>query len=109
MEKKTRIWIICAIILSAFTTVINISEARWISVILAIVGIGSLAYLFVKQDKKGFYIMCACYLLSFLYSAINSLGNANVVIYIIMSLIGSSIIPGITWLFVSKDKELNLR
>lgn len=106
MEKKTTIWTICAIILCVFTTTINISESRWISVALAIVGIIGLIYLLVKKDIKGFYLTCICYVLSFLHSAIGSLGTPNVMIYIVMSAIGSMIIPGITWLFVSNDKQL---
>lgn len=106
MEKKTTIWLICAIILCVFTTALNFSEARWISVALAVVGIIGLVYLLVKKDIKGFYLTCICYLLSFLHSAINSIGTPNAMIYIIMSLIGSMIVPGITWLFVRNDRQL---
>ncbi|MCI5773839.1 MAG: hypothetical protein MR210_04680 [Erysipelotrichaceae bacterium] len=109
MEKKTKIWIICALVLSAFTTTINITESRWISVGLALIGMIGLGDLFIKKEIKGFYLTCACYGLSFLYSTINSLSETNALVYIIMAFIGSMIIPGITWLFISKDKELKIR
>lgn len=106
MEKKTKIWLLVAIVICALTTCMNVVEARWISVVLAIVAIIGLIELLLRNDNRGFYLTCICYIFSFIYSVISSIGSSQMIIYIVMSFVGSVFIPGITAMFLVKDKIL---
>ena len=94
MRKSAKIWLVIAILLCACVTVLNFTEGRIPSVILALVEIAALVILLVKEKKAGFWLLCGCYLLSFLTGILLSVGA---------SAIGSVLIPGITWLFLRKD------
>lgn len=108
MKKGTKIWLWFALVLSVCTTILNATEGRVLSVIIAIVALAGLCLLLLKQKKMGFDIMCACNAVSFLVGAYGSIqGGAGVVLSIVMSLIGAAIIPGITFLFIrSQWKDL---
>lgn len=47
--------------------------------------------------------MCCCYVLSFVVAVTGSLSGGNLLVSILMSLIGSLLVPGITWLFIRRD------
>lgn len=66
MRKSAKIWLVIAILLCACVTVLNFTEGRIPSVILALVEIAALVVLLVKEKKAGFWLLCGCYLLSFL-------------------------------------------
>ena len=74
------------------------------SVILALVEIAALVVLLVKEKKAGFWLLCGCYLLSFLTGVIGGItGGTGILLSVGASAIGSVLIPGITWLFLRKD------
>lgn len=104
MSKKTKIWLWVALALSLATTALNASYGRWLSVIIALGALVGLCVLLFKGKKWGFVAMCACYALSLangIYQGIA--GGSQLLITIIMSLIGSALIPGITVLFLRRD------
>lgn len=100
MRKSAKIWLVIAILLCACVTVLNFTEGRIPSVILALVEIAALVVLLVKEKKAGFWLLCGCYLLSFLTGVI---GGTGILLSVGASAIGSVLIPGITWLFLRKD------
>ena len=72
--------------------------------ILALVEIAALVVLLVKEKKAGFWLLCGCYLLSFLTGVIGGItGGTGILLSAGASAIGSVLIPGITWLFLRKD------
>lgn len=100
MRKSAKIWLVIAILLCACVTVLNFTEGRIPSVILALVEIAALVILLVKEKKAGFWLLCGCYLLSFLTGVI---GGTGILLSVGASAIGSVLIPGITWMFLRKD------
>ena len=54
MRKSAKIWLVIAILLCACITVLNFTEGRIPSVILALVEIAALVVLLVKEKKAGF-------------------------------------------------------
>ena len=104
MRKSAKIWLVIAILLCACVTVLNFTEGRIPSVILALAEIAALVVLLVKEKKAGFWLLCGCYLLSFLTGVIGGLtGGTGILLSVGASAIGSVLIPGITWLFLRKD------
>ena len=104
MRKSAKIWLVIAILLCACVTVLNFTEGRIPSVILALVEIAALVVLLVKEKKAGFWLLCGCYLLSFLAGVIGGItGGTGILLSVGASAIGSVLIPGITWLFLRKD------
>ena len=104
MRKSAKIWLVIAILLCACVTVLNFTEGRIPSVILALVEIAALAVLLVKEKKAGFWLLCGCYLLSVLTGVIGGItGGTGILLSVGASAIGSVLIPGITWLFLRKD------
>ena len=104
MRKSAKIWLVIAILLCACVTVLNFTEGRIPSVILALVEIAALVVLLVKEKKAGFWLLCGCYLLSFLTGVIGGItGGTGSLLSVGASAIGSVLIPGITWMFLRKD------
>ena len=104
MRKSAKIWLVIAILLCACVTVLNFTEGRIPSVILALVEIAALVVLLVKEKKAGFWLLCGCYLLSFLTGVIGGItGGTGILLSVGASAIGLVLIPGITWLFLRKD------
>ena len=104
MRKSAKIWLVIAILLCACVTVLNFTEGRIPSVILALVEIAALVILLVKEKKAGFWLLCGCYLPSFLAGGIGGVaGGTGILLSVGASAIGSVLIPGITWLFLRKD------
>ena len=104
MRKSAKIWLVIAILLCACVTVLNFTEGRIPSVILALVEIAALVVLLVKEKKAGFWLLCGCYLLSFLTGVIGGItGGTGILLSVGASAICSVLIPGITWLFLRKD------
>ena len=111
MTKGAKIWLWIALVICVLTTVLNVTEGRMISVVIAVVSLIGLVLLLFKEMKAGFYLMCISNTLSCLYSIVTSMSQVSgsyLVIYIIMSIIGAMIIPFITFLFIRKSfKQLN--
>ena len=104
MRKSAKIWLVIAILLCACVTVLNFTEGRIPSVILALAEIAALVILLVKEKKAGFWLLCGCYLLSFLTGVIGGItGGTGILLSVGASALGSVLIPGITWLFLRKD------
>lgn len=101
MNKKTKIWLWVAIVISACTTILNLTYGRIPSVVIAIVSIVGLFILLFKEKKIGFQLVCVCYILSFIIGIVSGISEGTgVFASVIMSLIGSALIPGITALFL---------
>lgn len=103
MKNSTKIWLWFALILCAATTVMNACFGRWPSVIVAIVSLVGLCMVLFAQKKAGYILMCCCYVVSFLVAVMGSLGQPGLLVSIIMSLVGSLLVPVITWLFLRRD------
>lgn len=104
MTKGTKIWLWCALVLSAATTIMNGTLGRWESVLIAVVALVGLCVLLFTQKRWGFLLMCVCYVLSFINGVIQGVASGtNVVVTIVMSLIGSLLIPLVTYLFIRKS------
>lgn len=104
MKKSAKIWLVIAILLCASITVLNFTQGRIPSVILALAEIFALAVLLFREKKAGFWLLCGCYLLSFITGVIDGItGGTGVLLSVGASAIGSILVPGITWLFLRKD------
>ena len=103
MKRSAKIWLWVALVLCAATTVLNLTEGRIPSVVIALVSLVGLAVLLFAQKKAGYILMCCCYVLSFLVAVSGNLSAGNPVVILVMSLIGSLLVPVITWLFIRSD------
>ena len=103
MKRSAKIWLWDALVLCAATTVLNLTEGRIPSVVIALVSLVGLAVLLFAQKKAGYILMCCCYVLSFLVAVSGNLSAGNPVVILVMSLIGSLLVPVITWLFIRSD------
>ena len=97
MTKSTKIWLWLALVLSAATTIMNASYGRWISVVIALAALAGLCVLLFTQKRWGYLLMCGCYVLAFAWGAYESAaGGTGLLSALLMSLIGSALIPVIT-------------
>ena len=103
MKTSTKIWLWFALVLCAATTVMNACFGRWPSVIVAIVSLAGLCMVLFAKKKAGFALMCCCYVVSFFVAVLGSLGQPGLLVSIIMSLVGSLLVPVITWLLLRRD------
>ena len=103
MKTSTNIWLWFALVLCAATTVMNACFGRWPSVIVALVSLGGLCAVLFARKKAGFSVMCVCYVISFCVAVLGSLGQPGLLVSIVMSLVGSLLVPVITWLFLRRD------
>ena len=84
------------------TTGLNLSEGRWLSVGIAVISIIGLCMLLFGQRKAGFVIMCVCAVGSFVVGASQNFAQLGAM-SILMSLIGSALVPVITGLFIKSQ------
>ena len=102
MNKASKIWLWIALVLCVCTTGLNLSEGRWLSVAIAVVSIIGLCILLFGQRKVGFVIMCVCAVGSFVVGASQNFAQLGAM-SILMSLIGSALVPVITGLFIKSQ------
>ncbi len=101
MAKGTKIWLWIALVLSVATTVLNAAYGRWVSVAIAVVALAGLATLLFTQRKIGFIVMCLCYVLAFAEGVFTAFtGEGDVLVSVLMSFVGSALIPVITFFFL---------
>lgn len=101
MKKGAKVWLWIALVMSVCTTILNATESRWLSVGIAVAALVGLCLLLLKQKKMGFYLMCCCNTLSFIVGTSGSIqGGTDILISVLMSFIGSAMIPVITFLFI---------
>ena len=99
MRKAAKIWLWCALALSAATTLLNAFSGRMLSVVIALAALAGLCILLFTERKAGYLFMC-----SFINGLISGFTtDTNPAAAIIMSFIGSALIPVITYLFLRKD------
>ncbi|HAH94232.1 hypothetical protein [Dielma fastidiosa] len=104
MRKAAKIWLWCALALSVATTLLNAFSGRMLSVVIALAALAGLCILLFTERKAGYLFMCVCYLCSFINGLISGFTtDTNLAAAIIMSFIGSALIPVITYLFLRKD------
>lgn len=104
MTKATKIWLWFALALSVATTVMNASYGRWLSVVIAVAALAGLCVLLFTQKKWGYLLMCGCYVLAFAWGTYESVaGGTGLLGSLLMSFIGSALIPVVTWLFLRKQ------
>ena len=103
MKRSSVIWLWFALVLCAATTVLKATQGRIPSAMIALVSLAGLAVLLFARKKAGYILMCCCYVLSFLVAVGGSLSGGNLLVSVVMSLIGSLLVPGITWLFIRRD------
>ena len=102
MSKASKIWLWIALVMCVCTTGLNLSEGRWLSVGIAVISIIGLCMLLFGQRKAGFVIMCVCAVGSFVVGASQNFAELGAV-SILMSLIGSALVPVITGLFIKSQ------
>ena len=102
MSKASKIWLWIALVLCVCTTGLNLSEGRWLSVGIAVISIIGLCILLFGQRKAGFVIMCVCAVGSFVVGASQNFAQLGAM-SILMSLIGSALVPVITGLFIKSQ------
>lgn len=85
------------------TTGLNLSEGRWLSVGIAVVSILGLCALLFAQKKPGYIVMCVCAVGSFLVGVSQNMAALGAATAIVMSLIGSALVPVITGLFIKSQ------
>ena len=102
MSKASKIWLWIALVMCVCTTGLNLSEGRWLSVGIAVISIIGLCILLFGQRKVGFVIMCVCAVGSFVVGASQNFAELGAV-SILMSLIGSALVPVITGLFIKSQ------
>ena len=102
MSKASKIWLWIALVMCVCTTGMNLSEGRWLSVGIAVISIIGLCMLLFGQRKAGFVIMCVCAVGSFVVGASQNFAQLGAM-SILMSLIGSALVPVITGLFIKSQ------
>lgn len=102
MKKSSKIWLWVALVLCVCTTGLNLSEGRWLSVAIAVVSIIGLCVLLFTERKAGFIVMCVCAVCSFLVGSVQNFAQLGAV-SILMSFIGSALVPVITGLFIKSQ------
>ena len=102
MSKASKIWLWIALVMCVCTTGLNLSEGRWLSVGIAVISIIGLCMLLFGQRKAGFIIMCVCAVGSFVVGASQNFAQLGAM-SILMSLIGSALVPVITGLFIKSQ------
>ncbi len=102
MSKASKIWLWIALVMCVCTTGLNLSEGRWLSVGIAVISIIGLCMLLFGQRKAGFVIMCVCAVGSFVVGASQNFAQLGAM-SILMSLIGSALVPVITGLFIKSQ------
>ena len=102
MSKASKIWLWIALVMCVCTTGLNLSEGRWLSVGIAVISIIGLCILLFGQRKAGFVIMCVCAVGSFVVGASQNFAQLGAM-SILMSLIGSALVPVITGLFIKSQ------
>ena len=102
MSKASKIWLWIALVMCVCTTGLNLSEGRWLSVGIAVISIIGLCMLLFGQHKAGFVIMCVCAVGSFVVGASQNFAQLGAM-SILMSLIGSALVPVITGLFIKSQ------
>lgn len=104
MNKASKIWLVVALVLCVCTTAMNTMEGRLLSAGIAVVSIVCLCVLLFAQKKAGFYGMCICAVAFFLVGSVQSIqAGTGVLLSVVMSLIGSMLVPGITGLFIKSQ------
>ena len=104
MTKGTKIWLWAALVLCILTTILNAASGRIPSVILAVCAMIGLALLIFKEKKIGFIILCVSYGLAFIAGVWDGIASGTgILLSIGASLIGSLLIPVVTWLFLRKQ------
>ena len=102
MSKASKIWLWIGLVMCVCTTGLNLSEGRWLSVGIAVISIIGLCMLLFGQRKAGFVIMCVCAVGSFVVGASQNFAQLGAM-SILMSLIGSALVPVITGLFIKSQ------
>ena len=102
MSKASKIWLWIALVMCVCTTGLNLSEGRWLSVGIAVISIIGLCMLLFGQRKAGLVIMCVCAVGSFGVGASQNFAQLGAM-SILMSLIGSALVPVITGLFIKSQ------
>ena len=101
MKKSTKTWLWVALVICVATTILNATQQRWVSVAIAVLSLIGLCLLLFKEKKNGFILMCCCNTVSCIYSIMGTVSRGeSVMVGIIMSIVGSLMIPGITALFL---------
>lgn len=103
MKKSAKIWLWVALILCVCTTGLNLSEGRILSVAIAIVSILGLCALLFAQRKAGYIVMCICAVGSLIVGVTQNIQELGAPMSIVMSLIGSALVPVVTGLFIKSQ------
>lgn len=103
MKKSAKIWLWVALILCVCTTGLNLSEGRILSVAIAIVSILGLCVLLFAQRKAGYIVMCICAVGSLIVGVTQNIQELGAPMAIVMSLIGSALVPVVTGLFIKNQ------
>lgn len=102
MNRATRIWMVFAIVLCSAVAVMNAFSGRVESAVVAAVAIMLMVVLLATQKKAVFYGIIACYVVSFLISISHTIGQPGMAVGIVMSVVGSALVPAITGAFLSR-------
>ena len=103
MKKPAKIWLWIALVLCVCTTGLNLSEGRWLSVAIAVVSIIGLCALLFARRRAGYIVMCLCAVGSFVVGVTQNMSTLGAVPAIVLSLIGSALVPVITGLFIKSQ------
>lgn len=103
MKTATKIWLWVALVLCVCTTGLNLSEGRWLSVAIAVVSILGLCALLFAQRKAGYLVMYVCAVGSLIVGVTQNMAQLGLGMALVMSLIGSALVPGITGLFIKSQ------
>lgn len=107
MKRGTRIWLWFALIMGICTTILNVRHGRWPSVMIAVVALVGLCIILFKQMKIGFYLMAGAYVIAFIVGSYSGIGDGLLPVKAIgISLVGSVIVPGITYIFLKDQLEV---
>ena len=107
MKRTSKIWLWIALVLCVCTTGLNLAEGRWLSVTIAILSIAGLCALLFAGRRLGYIVMCLCAVGSFAVGVAQNVGALGAVTAVVMSLIGSALVPVVTGLFIrSQWREL---
>ncbi len=97
---KVWLWIVFVInvisLIGAIPTTIAFGGLLWLTLILEVVIVASIALLLFKQQKLGFFLVCGCAVVAFI---INVILGTN----IIYALISAVVMPTVTFLLLKSQ------
>lgn len=101
MSKVLKIWLWFALIVCILTTALNALSGRYLSALIAVGSIVSLAVLLFARRRAALYSLCGFYAVSFVAGIFQGTAEGtSLLLSVGASLLGSAVVPVVTLLLM---------